>query len=130
MAFLKRTAKRFIPKALIRCCFSVATFVYHKYYVLRHGPVVIRKGTTDIEVFKAIFVRRNYRFPVDIKPKLIIDGGAYVGYSSLYFSLKYPQAIIIAVEPDNSNFEMLEKNTINFPNIRQSKRGCGTSTPH
>ena len=52
-----------------------------------------------MEVFKAIFIRRNYRFPVDINPKLIIDGGAYVGYSSIYFSLKYPQAKIIAVEP-------------------------------
>jgi FkbM family methyltransferase len=85
--------------------------------------VVIRKGTTDIEVFEAIFVRRTYHFPVDIKPKLIIDGGAYVGYSSLYFSLKYPQAKIIAVEPEDSNFEVLEKNTRNVPNIRRIKAG-------
>jgi FkbM family methyltransferase len=122
-AFFKRTAKRVIPKSLVRCGFSVATFVYHWYYVLRHGPVVIRKGTTDIEVFKAIFVRGNYRLPVDIKPKLIIDGGAYVGFSSIYFSLKYPQAKIIAVEPEGSNFEILEKNTRNFPNIRRIKAG-------
>jgi FkbM family methyltransferase len=123
MAFLKNTAKRIIPTALIQYGFSVATFVYHKYYVLRYGSVVVRKGTTDLEVFKTIFVRRNYRFPVDIKPKLIIDCGAYVGYSSLYFYLKYPQATIIAVEPEDSNFEILEKNTRNVPNIRRIKAG-------
>jgi FkbM family methyltransferase len=121
--FFKKTAKRVLPKPFIRCCIAIATFVYHKYYLLRHGPVVIRQGTTDFEVFKAIFVRQNYRFPIDINPTLIIDGGAYVGYSSIYFSLKYPQAKIIAVEPNDSNFEILEKNTRNFPNIQRIKAG-------
>jgi hypothetical protein len=71
-----------------------------------------RQGTSDSEVFKDIFVRRNYRLPVYTRPKLIIDGGAYVGYSSLYFSLKYPEAKIIAVEPEDSNFELLEEKSL------------------
>ena len=121
--FFKNTVKRVLPKPFIRFCMSIATFVYHKYYLLRHGPLVIRQGTTDSEVFKAILVRRDYRLPVDINPTLIIDGGAYVGYSSIYFSLKYPRAKIIAVEPNDSNFEILEKNTRNFSNIQRIKAG-------
>lgn len=41
---------------------------------------------------------------------VIIDGGANVGYSSLYFAELYPEAIVIAVEPLDSAFEMLERN--------------------
>jgi FkbM family methyltransferase len=123
MAFWRRTAKRFVPKALIHYCVWLAGFAYHKYYLLRYGPMFIRKGTTDSEVFQAIFIRRNYYVPVDIDPRLIIDGGAYVGYSSIYFSLKYPKAKIIAVEPNDSNFEILEKNTRTFPNIQRIKAG-------
>ncbi len=44
------------------------------------------------------------------KPKLIIDCGAYVGYSSVYFLNKYPESHIIAVEPDKKNFEICQKN--------------------
>jgi FkbM family methyltransferase len=42
--------------------------------------------------------------------RLIIDCGAYVGYSSRYFLHRYPNARLIAVEPDPGNFAMLQKN--------------------
>lgn len=45
------------------------------------------------------------------KTPLILDMGANIGMSALYFASKYPQAKIYAVEPDHENFQMLIMNT-------------------
>ena len=45
------------------------------------------------------------------KTPLILDLGAKIGMSALYFASKYPQAKIYAVEPDGENFQMLIMNT-------------------
>lgn len=81
-------------------------------------PIKIRTKTTDINVFEQIFVRQEYNFPIDIKPKLIIDGGANVGYASIFFANKFQEAQIIAVEPEKSNFEILTENISYYPNIK------------
>jgi FkbM family methyltransferase len=49
---------------------------------------------------------------------LIIDGGANVGYSSIFFSSTYPNAKIIALEVDPRTYTMLEANVSHRPNIR------------
>lgn len=50
-------------------------------------------------------------------PKLIIDAGANIGYSSIFFANRYPKARVIAVEPERSNYEMLVKNAGPYPHI-------------
>lgn len=80
-------------------------------------PIKIRAWTSDTSVFGQIFVDEEYNFPTYIKPKLIIDGGANVGYASIYFANKYKGAYIIAVEPEKSNIEVLKENTSHYPNI-------------
>jgi FkbM family methyltransferase len=40
----------------------------------------------------------------------IIDAGAYVGYASAYLSENLPNAKILAIEPDEQNFNFLLKN--------------------
>ena len=50
-------------------------------------------------------------------PKTIIDAGANIGTSSIFFARKYPGAHILAAEPKISNFELLKKNTQNYHNI-------------
>lgn len=80
-------------------------------------PIEIRAGTTDIKVFDQIFVDEDYNFPISIKPKLIIDGGANVGYASVYFANRFKEAHIIAIEPEKSNINLLKKNTCYYPNI-------------
>jgi FkbM family methyltransferase len=47
---------------------------------------------------------------------LVIDGGANVGYSALYFADAYPQATILAVEPDAEAFAVMQHN------VRLNKR--------
>ena len=74
-------------------------------------PVFARPNTSDFLVFDQIFVDREYRCLDQIKsPKFVVDCGANVGYSSVYFLSKYPDCFVIAVEPDANNFAILEKN--------------------
>jgi FkbM family methyltransferase len=41
---------------------------------------------------------------------LVIDCGANVGYSAAYFLTRFPQCKVICIEPDLSNFTLLEQN--------------------
>lgn len=65
------------------------------------------KGYLEHEVFEEelYFFQTTNPFP------LIIDCGANVGLSTLYFGLKYPQGRIIAFEPDPFCFGLLVQNT-------------------
>src|SRR5262249_43096679 len=74
-------------------------------------PVFARPETSDLLVFDQVFVERQYRCVGHVKtPKLILDCGANVGYSSAYFLSRHPECFVIAVEPDANNFAMLKKN--------------------
>lgn len=74
-------------------------------------PVCFRYNSSDIPVFHTIFVKNEYEtIEPDKPPKLIVDCGANVGYSSAYFLSKYPSARVIAVEPDKRNYEVLRQN--------------------
>lgn len=79
--------------------------------------ITLRANTSDIPTFEQVFVWDDYDLPLKIKPSFIIDGGANIGCASVYFANRYPQAQIIAVEPESSNVRMLEQNTIGYPNI-------------
>lgn len=85
-------------------------------------PIYIRNHTSDVQAFEQIFLTEDYDFSLkNISPKLIVDAGANVGYASVYFANKFPDATILAVEPESGNFRMLERNTSNYPNVRSVK---------
>ncbi|MEC4816573.1 MAG: FkbM family methyltransferase, partial [Scytonema sp. PMC 1069.18] len=74
-------------------------------------PIYMRYGTSDAAIFHQIFIFQEYSCLDDLnEPKNIIDAGANVGYSSIYFLNKYPEAHIIAIEPDQENFKICQKN--------------------
>lgn len=81
------------------------------------GRVTIRLGTSDILVWHSVFVREEYGFELPNQPKTIVDAGAYIGMSAIYFSQKYPYAKIYALEPESSNFKLLVGNIKSYPNI-------------
>ncbi len=82
-------------------------------------PVYLRNGTSDYDTFSSTFLfgEFNLSLPLPDKP-VILDLGANIGCSSVYLAHKYPQARIIAVEPELSNFECLERNTKPYPCIK------------
>jgi FkbM family methyltransferase len=86
--------------------------------IFKNKVVYLRNGTSDISVFRQIFLDNEYSFYIQIKnPSFIIDLGANIGLFSLFIKNKYPEATVIALEPEPSNFELLEKNTKNYKNI-------------
>ena len=89
---------------------------YYIYYRLKYG-ITIRFNSSDLSCFNQIFVYKDYALDAVFKPRLIIDGGANVGYSSIFFSIMYPRAKIIAIEPDKGNYRVLKKNIKRFKNI-------------
>ncbi len=109
--------KKIIPKFLFKRIFYSVTMLYLKYYKNKFPFLIIRKNTSDLSVFKDVFVKKDFKLPIKMSPKIIIDAGAYTGYSSLYFHSKYPNSKIIAIEPEKSNFEILKKNLQNIKNI-------------
>jgi FkbM family methyltransferase len=48
-------------------------------------------------------------WPLAQEPKTIIDGGANVGYASLAFKRRWPEAYVLAIEPDSANLALLQK---------------------
>lgn len=77
-------------------------------------------------VFQEIFRYHQYALPVPAfcvrKPRYILDGGAYNGTSSVFFTVMFPEAEIVSLEPEESNFQLLEANAERFPNIRPFKK--------
>lgn len=82
----------------------------------RH-PFRLRMLSSDILTCWQVFIKQEYDFIVEAHPKVIIDAGANIGLASIYFANKYPNAKIIAIEPEQSNFELLKENIAPYPNV-------------
>ncbi len=80
-------------------------------------PVWLRIGTTDVSVFKQVLLERHYGVEVGFAPKVIVDAGANIGLSSVFFANAFPEAKILAIEPEQSNFELLKQNVAAYPQI-------------
>ena len=87
-----------------------------------YGRINLRKNSTDIDVFNQVFVSKEYDLPIPFEPKFIIDAGANIGLTSLFYACKFPLATIISIEPDNENFDLLQKNTCRHSNVLPIKR--------
>ena len=81
------------------------------------NPVYLRLLTTDVQTYKYVFLEREYAFDLPFSPATIIDAGANIGMASVYFAHTYPQSRIIAIEPEDSNFDMLAKNVRLYRNV-------------
>ena len=64
--------------------------------------------------YKELVVDDMYRFHTNNPTPLIIDCGANMGLSVLYLAQLYPQARIIAFEPEGPIFDVLQKNVEQF----------------
>lgn len=86
-------------------------------------PVTMRPNRIDKITFREIFIKREYdvNLPKSINPTVIIDAGANIGFTSLFFANRYPQAKIFSIEPDESNYNILRKNTEKYTSITPLK---------
>ena len=73
--------------------------------------VALRLRTTDILAFNQIFVANDYdSVNLPASADTIVDLGANVGLATVFFGLRYPQARILSVEPDQNNFNAMTAN--------------------
>lgn len=86
-------------------------------------PIFLRRSTSDIPTFNQVFLNREYEYSFEILPQFIIDCGANIGLATVFFKNKYPNAFVVSVEPENSNFEQLKKNTSLYSKIECIKSG-------
>ncbi len=94
-------------------------------------PFVYRPNTSDQGMIWQVFSNKDYdirrlgrgeellaywqgRATAGERP-LIVDAGANIGAASVYFNREFPNAQIVAIEPDRGNFEILCKNTAGLP---------------
>jgi len=77
----------------------------------------MRFSTSDQCVYKEVVLDKDYEFDLGLTPKIIVDAGANIGLSSIYYANRYPSAAIIAVEAEVSNFAMLERNVRPYKQI-------------
>ncbi len=80
--------------------------------------IILRANGSDKHVFNQIFIIEEYKsivefmlqFPNEKNRWNIIDGGANIGLTSLYFLKNLPNSTVISIEPDKDNYEMIKKN--------------------
>lgn len=84
---------------------------------IRH-PVFVRVATTDVSVLRQVLIEQQYNYALPTLPQTIIDAGANIGLAAVFFANRYPDAKILALEPEDRNYEMLQKNIAPYPNIR------------
>lgn len=73
-------------------------------------PLLIRPCTTDVGVLRQVWQDRVYDVPCPVEPRVILDLGAYTGISTRWFCERYPDAHVIAVEPNPESADLLEPN--------------------
>lgn len=69
---------------------------------------------TFLSSYYEIFKGEIYKFHVTRKDMTIIDCGANIGLSTIYFKMNFPEAKIVAFEPDPHIFSALNKNVSLF----------------
>lgn len=84
---------------------------------IKGTQVYVRSNTPDLEVAFSSLYDEEYGSIRLSHPKIIIDAGANIGTSSIFFARKFPDARIFAVEPEASNFQLLRKNLKQYPNV-------------
>ncbi|MDQ3622239.1 MAG: FkbM family methyltransferase [Verrucomicrobiota bacterium] len=110
--------------------FVLISYLRHLTFNIRTSgkilTVTVQTGS-DVAMFIEVFADEEYKL-TGICPKKIIDLGANAGLASLYFSSRYDQASILAVEPDPQNYDLLAKNVAGHKNIR-SFQGAVSNVP-
>jgi FkbM family methyltransferase len=80
--------------------------------------VTLRMRTSDLWTYDQIFREREYDVALPAAPTAIVDAGANIGLASVYFAHRFPDARIVALEPEPANFAMLERNVAPYPQVR------------
>jgi FkbM family methyltransferase len=87
-------------------------------------PVAMRKS--DVFTLAEIFRERQYALasPVARAP-VVVDGGANIGLSAIWFLGGHPGARVHCFEPEPENLALLERNVGSRPDVRVNRAALG-----
>ena len=96
------------------------------------APIWLRPNGSDIDTFIQVFAQGQYdfsRFPQSHQllssyqamvssgeVPLIVNCGANIGLSAIWFANRFPRAKIVAIEPAQDNLDMMRKNLAPYQN--------------
>ncbi len=85
-------------------------------------------GFAFYNTYKEIFEKKIYEFNTNNSNPIILDCGANMGVSIMYFSKQFPNAQILAFEPDETVLPFLERNikSQNLKNVKLYKKAVWT----
>ena len=109
--------------------------------------IFMRAGESDMAAVRQVFKDSDYVIPAPAKSTarlmssyekivkarripLIIDAGANIGTASIFFRSLYPEAIIVAVEPDPDNLVVLKENSGQGKHFTVIEAAIGSETGH
>ena len=84
---------------------------FHYPFPINELELVVRDNRgSDNYIFGEVFDHHYYDFALPFTPLTILDLGANVGFTAIFFARKYPNAEIACVEPMPNNLETLKSN--------------------
>lgn len=94
------------------CSFFAPAGILHQMQSakLKNFTVYFENSEEYHHLKREVFSHDEYYFETDNPAPVIIDAGAHIGLTTLYFKSLYPAAKIIAIEPNPTLFKILEKN--------------------
>ncbi|WP_301923835.1 FkbM family methyltransferase [Ferruginibacter sp.] len=97
-------------------------------HMLFGKPLYFSHSLELVNGLKEIFIHNTYRQKLKEVP-FIIDCGANIGLSIISMKRQYPNAEIIAYEPDDKNFHLLSENikSFGYSNVTLHKEAVWTS---
>ena len=90
--------------------------------------VFLRTNTSDVRVAYSSLLDGEYALLSDFpNVETVVDAGANIGTSAISFARMFPSATIIAIEPEIENYQLLQRNVEQFPNVRPVLGALATS---
>jgi len=93
---------------------------------LNDHAVSFRKSVEMLHAYREIFKGSIYAFPATSDSPYIIDCGAHIGMSIVFFKQHYPNSRILAFEPDPESFGLLQNNVKEFKNVLLQQKAVWT----
>ena len=78
------------------------------------APLIVPDGESFFYSYQEIISQEIYAFKTRRQEPVILDCGANLGLSTIYFKHRYPQSKIVSFEPDPTIFKILQQNMLSF----------------
>lgn len=82
-----------------------------------HRSLVVRRADSDEAVLEEVLVDRECDIALPAAPRVIVDAGANVGYTTAWFATRFPDATVVAIEPSAESCRVLRENCRGLPNV-------------